>query len=254
MSKFFAIIVAFLLALHYLCADESKVSSSFFIFTIMRKYFLHKRITTAISVLTVFSLFFVSCTNLLEGLGISEIEDYWQFDCSDEEDRELIKGKWILKKVGYECWDEVDNPYVDTEDIPQISHIESLQIDFEGEHMILTFNFNRPTLVEYRIPMDDGSIQSADTWNTSLTVSYGPTIRMDWEYLSKASGSDYDYDGEVFVIYDLGEEHCRCYDYGFNCLYSVKNVITDEKGEINRLIMNHYPSYNHNYDYEFERE
>lgn len=204
--------------------------------------------------LAVFSLLSTSCTNLLEGLGFSDIEDYWQFDRFDEEDRELIKGTWVLKKMGFESWDEVDNPYVDTEDIPQNSHIESLHIDFEGEHLVLTFNFNRPTLVHYRYTTPDSeSIQDVDRWQTSLTIPHGVTSTgFGWESSSKVSGGDYDYDGESFNIFDAGEEEewCICGDCYFYCLYNVKNIITEEKGEIKRLIM----QYVSNYSYEFERE
>lgn len=232
---------------------------NFFIFTIMRKYFLRKRITTVISVLTVFSLLFVSCTNLLEGLGISEIEDHWQFDRFDEEDRELIKGTWVLKKMGFQSWNEVDNPYVDTEGISQNSHIESLHIDFEGEHLLLTFNFNQPTLVHYRnITPDSESIQNIDRWQTSLTILDGVvSASFGWENSSTVSGSDYDYDGESFTMFDAGEEEgrCICGDWYFYCLYDVKNIITDEKGEIKRLILENYPSSSYySYEYEFERE
>lgn len=161
------------------------------------------------------------------------------------------------KKVGFESWEEVDVSYVDSEvdipcidseDMPQISHIESLQIDFEGEHMILTFNFNQPTLVEYRTATENG-IQSVDVWETSLTVSHGPSIWMCWE-----SSSTYNYDGESFVVYRYEEDICSCNDYYFYCLYSIKNILTDAKGKINRLIMYNYPSDNNNYAYEFERE
>lgn len=64
----------------------------------MRKSSLCKRIVAAMSGLVVFSLLFVSCTNFFDKLGVSEIEDYWQFDRFDEEDRELLKGKWVLKR------------------------------------------------------------------------------------------------------------------------------------------------------------
>ena len=143
----------------------------------MKRYFSLKRIAPSILITAMFSLLFTSCTNLFGGLGI---EDYWQFDRFDEEDRELIKGKWILKKMGFESWDAVDNPYVDTEDIQQISRIESLQIDFEGEHMILTFNFNQPTLIEYRVLVDD-IYESVKTWETSLTITRNMLARMTWE-------------------------------------------------------------------------
>lgn len=214
----------------------------------MKRYFSLKRIAPSILITAMFSLLFTSCTNLFGGLGI---EDYWQFDRFDEEDRELIKGKWVLKKMGFESWDAVDNPYVDTEDIQQISHIESLQIDFEGEHMILTFNFNQPTLIEYRVLVDD-IYESVKTWETSLTITRNMLARMTWEDFMVNSESNYV--GESFFIYEMEEGYCGCYDYYFSCVYGVKNVITDEKGIIKRLIMDNYPSDNHNYDYEFERE
>ena len=223
----------------------------------MRKSFLPKKTTSLVLVLAVFCLLFASCTNLLEGLGLPKIEDYWMFDRFEEEDRELIKGKWILKKVGFESWNEVDNPYVDTEDIQQTSHIESLQFDFEGEHMTLTFNFNQPTLVQYATFVDNGPVQIVDTWKTSLTIPHYMSMTISWEeYLSTDSGDSYEYNGETFYIYDSGieEDICNCSQFSFYCLYSVKNIITDEKGKINRLIMDYYPSYNANYDYEFERE
>lgn len=223
----------------------------------MRKRFLSKGIMSVMLVLAVFSLLSTSCTNLFEGL---EKEDYWAFDYSDEEDRELIKGKWILKKVGFQYWDtEVDIPYVDTEDVPQTSRIESLQIDLEGEHMIFTFNFNQPTLVEYRT-LVNGGLKYVDTWQTSLTIPHRMGTVMDWKegYLSTNSGDRYEYNGEMFAIYDweVVEGMCNCDEFYFYCLYSVKNVITDEKGKINRLIMESYPSYAHGniYSYEFERE
>ncbi len=220
----------------------------------MRKSFLPKKIATSVLVLAVFCLLFTSCTNLLEGLGIPEIEDYWRFDRFEEEDRELIKGKWVLKKIGSECWNDADNPYVDTENVQQISRIESLNIDFEGEHMILTFNFTQPTLIDNWYFTGSGPIQSEYTWVTSFTVPHGKQIKINWESSSTVGGSNYDYNGEAFTVYNMEEESCACSDYYFNCLYNVKNVITDEKGEIKRLIMNYYPSSDNYYDYEFERE
>ena len=220
----------------------------------MGKRGLHKRITAAMSGLMAFSLLCVSCTGILDRFGLSEIEDYWQFDYSEEEDRGLIEGKWILKKMGFESWNEFDIPYVDTEDVPQISHIEWINIDFEGEHMALTLNFNKPTLVDNRFFTENG-IHSYETWETSLTIPHGPSTSMEWQTYSTISGHEYDYNGETFTIYDRGEEVyiCPCYDYYFNCVYDVKNIITDEKGEIKRLIMKiATPSYN--YHYEFERE
>lgn len=224
----------------------------------MKKYFSTKRISLVVPTLTIFGFLSVSCTDFFKGLLPFDIEDHWQLDQFDDEDKELVKGKWILKKMGYESWDDVDNPYVNTDNVPQISHIESLQIDIEGEHMMLTFNFNRPTLVTYYTPstVDEG-YHIEETWKTSLTLPHGlcVTACFDWETSSVVSGSDYDYNGEAFRIYEYKEDeagtYCQsCYDYTFLCIFEPKNLVTDEKGEIKRLIM----SSGHNYHYEFERK
>ena len=57
----------------------------------------------------IFGFLSVSCTDLFKDLLPFDIEDYWRLYPSDDEDKELVKGKWILKKMGYEGLDDVGN-------------------------------------------------------------------------------------------------------------------------------------------------
>ena len=185
----------------------------------------------------------VSCDKLTKELEIPEFKGYWIFDRADSEDRELIKGTWILKKVGHEFWDDNDNPYVDTVGIEQTSYIESIHIDFEGEHFVLTYNFDQPVVVEYHKFDEKGILHHTNAVQTSLTLT-------DMEHVYEFNPLNSD---EIGILNWSGERQCQC--PSFRCCYSIKNPFLDEVTEISRLIM--MPGANNlmaGYDLEFERK
>ena len=118
--------------------------------------------------------------------------------------------------------------------------------------MMLTFNFNQPVPVTYYTTSpDDDSYHKEVTWKTSLTIPHGLDLYVHFN--REANSTISNNNGEKFNIYDYNGagDYCQsCYDYTFDCIFEPKNVITDEKGKIKRLIM----SSGHSYHYEFELE
>lgn len=207
----------------------------------MRKSFLRKG-TAALAAMLVILLFTVSCEKLTKELELPEFESYWQFDYTESEDRELIKGTWILKKVGYEYLDDNRNPYVDTVGVEQTSYIESIHIDFEGKHLVLTYNFDRPVVVEYWNFDEKGSLHYTNAVQTSLTIT---DMEVVWEF--NPLNPD-----KISILNWSGERQCQCPT--FLCCYTIKKTILDEETEISRLIMEDNHNLQDDYDLEFERK
>lgn len=141
---------------------------------------------------------------------------------TSEEESELIQGKWELVRVGSSLHLEDGLEYVDIDNPPLISGIESLEIinDEEG-FPIFNFTFREERKITHITFIDDVRHETY-TWHSSYSVIPSECFMR----------FGFDDEGEYFYSYEGGD-----WGGGVNCSFDLYGFERGDKYTVNRMII-----------------
>lgn len=140
---------------------------------------------------------------------------------TSEEEAELIQGKWELVRAGSSLFLENEVEYVDTDEPPLVSAIESLEIiNDEDGFPIFNFTFKEETKITH-ITFIDERRRETYTWHTAYSVIPSEC----WMWLGFEDGEEYFYSHEGEDV--GGGVRCWFNLYGIDRgnTYTVKRMI-----------------------------